>query len=54
MATKNTKKSQKSQTPDSAPADESRPAKGKGSHGDKRILSIAIDPDRSQAETKGE
>jgi hypothetical protein len=44
MATKNTKKSPKSQTQDSAPADDTNPSKGKGSHGDKRILSIAIDP----------
>lgn len=43
MATKNTKKSPKSQTQDSASADETNPSKGR-SHGDKRILSIAIDP----------
>jgi predicted HicB family RNase H-like nuclease len=43
MATKNTKKSQKSQTQDSAPTDETGPTKGK-SHGDRKILSIAIDP----------
>jgi hypothetical protein len=44
MATKNTKKSQKAQTQDSAPADETGPTKAKGSHGDRKILSIAIDP----------
>ena len=41
---KPTKKSPKSETPNTAPTEEARPTKGKGSHGDKRILSIAIDP----------
>jgi hypothetical protein len=42
---KTTKKSAKAETPNpNAPADAPSPTKGKGSHGDKRILSIAIDP----------
>jgi hypothetical protein len=41
---KPTKKSPKPETPNSATAEEARPAKKVGSHGDKRILSIAIDP----------
>jgi uncharacterized metal-binding protein YceD (DUF177 family) len=41
MATKS-KKSPKNQNP--SPAEESAQTKGRGSHGDKKILSIAIDP----------
>jgi hypothetical protein len=42
---KTTKKSAKAETPNpNAPADAPSPTRGKGSHGDKRILSIAIDP----------
>jgi hypothetical protein len=39
-----TKKSPKPETPNPATAEEARPTKKVGSHGDKRILSIAIDP----------
>lgn len=42
---KPTKKSAKTETPNaSSPAEASSPTKKVGSHGDKRILSIAIDP----------
>jgi hypothetical protein len=39
-----TKKSPKPETQNSAPADGTSPIKAKGSHGDRKILSIAIDP----------
>jgi hypothetical protein len=38
------KKSPKPETPNAEIAEEARPSKEVGSHGDKRILSIAIDP----------
>jgi hypothetical protein len=41
---KPTKKSPKSETPNPETATEASPAKKTGSHGDRRILSIAIDP----------
>jgi hypothetical protein len=42
---KPTKKSKKTEAPNpNTPADETSPTKTKGSHGDKRILSVAIDP----------
>jgi hypothetical protein len=43
MATKHSKKSAKADNQNPAPADESSTTKGK-SHGDRKILSIAIDP----------
>jgi hypothetical protein len=41
---KTTKKSPKTTPPNPAPAEAASPTKKIGSHGDKRILSIAIDP----------
>jgi hypothetical protein len=41
---KPTKKSPKPETPNAGIAEEARPSKKVGSHGDRKILSIAIDP----------